>query len=112
MQQSMSITIRQLEQMTATLKERGETLRIAYERAQQANQMKTVFLHNMTDQMVSPASSIDEDVTILCDADRKISHEEGSRLTNNILEQGNTIAELLNNLLNASENDMKKGGRL
>ena len=48
MQQSLSAYIGELEQLLATLKERGDRLRIAYDHAQKADRMKTAFLHNMT----------------------------------------------------------------
>jgi methyl-accepting chemotaxis protein len=103
MQQSLAANIGELEQLTTTLQERGEGLRAAYNEAKKADRMKTAFLHNMTNQMLAPATAIDNDVSKLCAG-------QGSRqCIGDILRNGNTIAELLNNLINMSDDE--KGGR-
>jgi methyl-accepting chemotaxis protein len=103
MQQSLSVHIRDLEQMTATLKERGEVLRKEYERTQKADKMKNTFLHNMTNQMAEPANAISNDVETLCNANMHMDRQQAESLTSNILHQGKVITELLNNLLNMSQ---------
>lgn len=108
MQQSLSTHISELEQMTATLRERGEGLRLAYEHAQKADRLKTAFLHNMSNQMISPAAAIDADVEALCDFSRAKDKLEADRLTSDILQHGKTITEVLNNLLAMSEEEMGK----
>lgn len=62
MQQSLSLHINELKYLTTTLQERGEKLHTAYDKAQEADRMKTKFLHNMTNQMLDPANNI---VTII-----------------------------------------------
>ena len=57
MQQSLATNIGELEQLTTELEKHGEELRIAYEKAQKADRMKTAFLHNMTNQMITVAKS-------------------------------------------------------
>ena len=106
MQQSLATHIDELEKLKETLKIHGADLREAYAQARQADSMKTAFLHNMTNQMIAPAEKIQKDVMTLSDSS-KIKKQEASQLVANIQEEGNFIAELLNNLLRVS-NDMGK----
>lgn len=112
MQQALATNIGELEELTATLHQRGEELNTAYERVRRADRMKTVFLHNMTDQMEGPAKLISEDVSALCDNNREMSKDEAGRLADDIQEQGKTIAELLDNLLRVSDEETNKEERL
>ena len=105
MQRVLSDHIGELEQLTATLQEHGEQLRDAYNRAKQADRLKIAFLHNMTNQMTGPALSIHEDVTALCDGAK-----ERREVVDDILKNGNTITDLLNNLLNMSDEELRKEG--
>ena len=97
MQERLSTYIGELEQLTTTLRERGEGLSQAYEEAQKANRMKTAFLHNMTNQMIEPSLSIDRDVNSLL--------EGGGNVVDNIQMNGKRITDLLNNLLNMSDEE-------
>lgn len=111
MQQSLAANISELEQLTATLQERGEELNTAYERVRQADRMKTVFLHNMSDQMEEPAKAIMADVNALCDSSRRMDKDEVVRLTDDIGKQGEAIADLLDNLLRVSDEETNKEAR-
>ncbi len=108
MQQSLAANIGELEQLTATLQKRCEDLHTAYEKASRANRMKTAFLHNMTDQMIGPANVIEKDVTGLCHANSSLGKDDAKRLTDDILQNGDTITKLLNNLLSLSEEETGK----
>ena len=103
MQQSLATNIGQLEQIQNTLKEHGESLRKAYARAQKADSMKTTFLHNMTDQMTNPAVTIREDVDMLCKGTGN-----RSQLADEIIDNGKTIADLLDNLIKKSNEEIGK----
>lgn len=102
MQQTLAGQIGELETLTATLKQHGEGLRKALDNAKAADRMKTVFLHNMTNQMVEPAETICSDVIKMCDGNERTS------LSANILQNGETIAELLDNLLNVANEEIRK----
>ena len=99
MQQSLSVNMGQLQQLTEELDERGEVLRRSYDQAQEADRMKTAFLHHMTDQMMPPVNDISMDVDNLTGA----SPEETVRLTEDIQQKGKKVTELLNTLLQKSE---------
>ena len=103
MQQTLATSIGQLEQLQTTLHDHGENLRKAYTRAQEADCMKTTFLHNMTDQMTSPAVTIGKDVDALCKGAKN-----RSKLVDDIIENGKTIADLLDNLINTTDEEMRK----
>jgi methyl-accepting chemotaxis protein len=108
MQQSLATNIGELEQLTTELKQHGEELSKAYKQAQKADRIKTAFLHNMTNQMLEPSESICQDVETLCNPDKKGEQKDTSKLANDIQQNGTTIAELLKNLINMSDEDMRK----
>lgn len=98
MQQALAQHIGELEQLTSTLKERGERLEEAYERAKEADRMKTAFLHNMTNQMMVPVDTIFESAQRLA-SDDKVTAAHDSAV---IQAQSKIITVVLNDLLNAS----------
>ena len=106
MQQSLSTSIGELEQLKTSLQQHGEDLDVAYNQAQKADRMKTAFLHNMTNQMIGPAEAIDRDVSALCND--KVGNQDISQLSDDIQQKGNTIAELLDNLINISADEKRK----
>ena len=112
MQKSLAANIGELEELTETVKQRGQELQEAYKAAKKADKMKTVFLHNMTNQMVAPAYAIADDVSVLCNYDKQSAAKSISSLVGDIQQNGTTITQLLNNLINLSEQEMdeEKGG--
>jgi methyl-accepting chemotaxis protein/sigma-B regulation protein RsbU (phosphoserine phosphatase) len=108
MQQSLATNIGELEELSVTLDKRGKELHDAYEQAQRAERLKTVFLHNMTDQMLGPANVISTNVNTLCNLEEDAEQKDTKQLVDDIQKQGKTIAELLNNLLNLSEEETGK----
>jgi HAMP domain-containing protein len=108
MRQSLSAHVRELEQLTATLEEHGRELRVAYNQAQKADRMKTAFLHNMTYQMVSPTHAILGDVEALCDTSSDRGQKESGTIVSDIQQHSTSITELLNNLINMSEEETGK----
>ena len=100
--------ISELEQLTATIQERSEELKTAYKQAKKAEKLKTAFLHHVTNQMVAPAQAIDDAVTALGTIGDKAGKADAVELVNHIQQNGNTIAQLLNQMLNQSEEEMRK----
>ena len=103
MQQSLVTRVGELQRATDVLKERGEVLQTAYEQAQAGDRMKTNFLYNMSDQMMSPVSDITECVKRICDHTDELSEEETNRLVGKIQQRGETMTALLNQLIAESE---------
>lgn len=108
MQHSLAIHVGKLEELKTLLQERGKVLDTAYTQAQEAEQLKTSFLHHMTDQMIAPVSQMDTDVKTLRDHIHDVEQEETDRLTYDIQSQGKTLTELLNDLLHISQEKIKK----
>ena len=108
MQQSLSAHVKELEQLTATLNERGEGLQQAYAKTKEGDRLKTAFLHNMTNQMVDPSDSIISTVNALCKDSGQATQEDLDRYVENINSQGKAITELLNNLLDLSQEKIKQ----
>ena len=108
MQQSLATNIGELEQLTTKLKQHGDELSKAYKQAQKADRMKTAFLHNMTNQMLEPSEAISKDVEALCDPNKRAERQDTAQLVDDIQQNGNTIADLLRNLINISDEDFRK----
>lgn len=103
MQQSLSSRMGEMQQLSATLQERGEVLKAAYEQAQVAERMKTSFLYNMTNQMISPVNGIVSGVKTICEHYGDLTEEETKGLVAEIQLRGEKITALLNQLIADSE---------
>ena len=95
----------ELKQLKTKLKQHGVELEKAYKQAQKADRMKTAFLHNMTNQMLEPSEAISKDVEALCNGQ---AQNNAAQLTADIQKNGNAIADLLKNMLNMSDEEMRK----
>ena len=108
MQQSLSAHVKELEQLTAILNERGEGLRLAYAKTKEGDRLKTAFLHNMTNQMVEPSNSIGSAVNELCKNSGQMEQQDIDRYVETIYSQGKTVTELLNNMIDLSQENIKQ----
>ena len=107
MQQSLATRMGEMQQLSATLKERGDELQATYEQAEAADKMKTNFLYNMSDQMMSPVGGIFKGVKAIRDHSQELTEEETNRLVNEIHKRGEKVTALLNQLITDSERIMK-----
>ena len=108
MQLSLAVNANELKQLTSTIKKHSNDLRQAYKEAKNADKMRTVFMHNMTNQMVEPAVAIDKDVAMLSRVGDDVDRETVVKLSESIQQKGEAITHLLNNLLNQSEEEIRK----
>lgn len=106
MQQSLATRLGEMNQLSQTLKERGDELQATYEQAQAAERMKTNFLYNMSDQMMSPVSNIRQSVQSLCDQGEKQTGDDIDQLVEGIQQRGEKVTALLNQLIAESEKIM------
>ena len=111
MQKSLQNQIRELEQETAQLHQRSDVLRAAYGNTEDADRMKTSFLHYMTNQMSVPTESIDRSVTTLCNNYHDLSKEEIEKQVDNIQLKSDAIVDLLNHMIHFTETDQGKEAR-
>ncbi|MBQ8154362.1 MAG: HAMP domain-containing protein [Prevotella sp.] len=100
MQQALSAHVGELERLTTHLRKQGEVLAASYDRAKEAERVKTAFLHNMTDQMIPPVKTIERSVVELFEQQQ--SREQMAQLVGEIQTQGKVVTELLNHLLQVS----------
>jgi methyl-accepting chemotaxis protein/sigma-B regulation protein RsbU (phosphoserine phosphatase) len=103
MQKSLATRVGELQHATDILNERRTVSQAAYEAAQAADRMKTNFLYNMSDQMMSPVSDITECVKRICDHTNELSEEETNRLVDEIHDRGSMVTALLNQFITDSE---------
>lgn len=108
MQQSLSHYVGELKQLTTSLQERNEDLRTAYHHAQEADLVKTKFLHNMTNQMLIPADTIVKRVEALCDMEHEKRKQEAQQIEDDIQLQGKAITVVLGSLLDKSNAGIRK----
>ena len=106
MQQSLSTRMGELQHASDILQERGEELQAAYEQAKAGDRMKTNFLYNMSDQMMTPVCDITDRVMTICEYGGELTDEESNRLVDGIQQRGETITALLNQLIHDSEKIM------
>lgn len=105
MQQSLAIRMEEMNHLSETLQERGEVLQATYKQAQAASNMKTNFLYNMSNQMVSPVKTIFDDVMMLSSNYDVMTDEEATQLTDEVELNGNRITAMLNQLIVDSQID-------
>jgi len=108
MQLSLSANIGKLKKLTATLKARGEELNKAYNKAKEADRMKTAFLHHMTNQMTEPSDAIIQSAVNFCDHYNDISQQEADREIENIQKQAQIIIDLLSQMIREAETETGK----
>ena len=118
MQQSLSANMSKLKELTATLQEHGNELREAYETANKLDSMQTEFLHNMSNQMISPANSIADSVDKLSELSSQFGEKasisvylKADREVDNIKHQSDTITGVLSDLIQMSDFEKQKGGK-
>lgn len=108
MQQALATRIGQQEQLSAQLQQRGEELKKAYSQAQEANRMKTSFLHYMTNQMLAPSDAISKSVTTLCNHYSDINESETGRQVDIIRTHSEEMLGVLGHMLQTADNQTGK----
>ena len=108
MQLSLAANIGKLQKLTATLKARGEELNNAYNKAKEADHMKTAFLHHMTNQMLEPSDAIIQSAVNFCDHYNDISQQEADCEMEKIQKQSQFIIDLLSQMIHDAESETGK----
>ena len=115
MQEALDAHMDEQERLSDELRERSENLQEAYDQAQEADRMKTAFLHFMTNKMIEPSENILNRVTDLCNH-RNGSQKEAGRVANIVRQQGEALIGILDRLFKeagdvSQDSKRKKGGR-
>ena len=100
--------ITKLEEHKVTISKHHEAQEKRYQQIQDDEQVKARFLHNVTNNMIAPAESIDDSAKTLCDHYGDITLAEANKLKANIQQQSETIIELLGHYFNVSSNKAGK----
>jgi methyl-accepting chemotaxis protein/sigma-B regulation protein RsbU (phosphoserine phosphatase) len=108
MQQSLAAQLTELQRLNSQLKERSVELQRANRKAQEADRMKTNFLHLVTNKLMDPAEALTTHVATLCDNYHTISPEDAAQEITNIRQQGNTIVDLLDDMIHSADNETGK----
>jgi len=102
MQKAMAADIAKQEEQRAILDKHHEDLQKIHQQIQDDEQVKTTFLHNVTNEMIAPAKSIEDCVKALCDHYEDITLAEANEKKDNIKRQSETILELLSHKFKVS----------
>ena len=103
MQSSLVDHIGKINQMSKTLKERNEALSAAYEKAKEADRVRTAFRHSMTGQMIQPSSEILAAIDAIKKALADGDNSELAHQTDSIDASNQKIIKVLNQLLEQSQ---------
>lgn len=109
MQQSLAAHIEKMNQVSATLKERNEALQRVHEQVVEADRSKSVFLHNMTEQMQYPTQAIYTIVNTIREKQMTLGQEKIETLSKLMITHTKAITRLLDRILAMSQ---QKGSTL
>lgn len=108
MQNSLRDQVAEMEEETAQLRQEGDMLRAARDKAIETDNMKTTFLHFVTLQMSTPVEVIDSSVTTLCNNYHDISQQDVDRHVDNIQRKSHAMVELLNFMAHFTQDETGK----
>ena len=95
MQRALAADISKQEELKQTLDARREELQAIHRQIEQDDQVKTTFLHNVTNRMIPHSEAIVRSVTKLSDHYQDISLADADKEIDHIKQQSETILELL-----------------
>lgn len=108
MHKKMAADIAKQEEQKARLHKHHEDLEKIVQQIQDDEQVKTTFLHNITNKMIAPAESIEDSVKALCDHYEDITLTEANEKKENIKRQSEMILELLRHNFNVSSDEERR----
>jgi len=108
MRQSLAARVNELKNLTGTLKKRHEVMHEIYSKEKSVDRMKTALLHHVTNQMIAPSDEIERCVKILHSKLGELSPREVGYVVDTINSKSDTIVELMNNLLDTADTEVRK----
>ena len=105
MQKSLSNQVNEIHQLSDLLKERNESLRSAYDKVQESDQLRTTFIHQIADKIVPPTKVIDTAITKLYHDYSTLTKEDFQSLSKIVMTQVKIINEQLDKM---TKNSTKK----
>ena len=88
-----------------------DTSEIIHQQIEEDEQVKTTFLHNVTNRMIAPAESINTSVSNLCEHYEDMTLKEADKEIYNIKKQSETILELLSHKFDFSHKEVTETGK-
>ena len=104
MQRSLARYLLAIEQRRTVLNEQNEALRVAREKVREADRLKSVFVHNMTDQMERPVVEINTLVNTIYREHSHLKHEDVVSMVSEMSEYTRTVTQLLDKTIEVSLN--------
>ena len=101
MQHSVAEHMEQLQDLSRKEAANQEALAQTYEKTKEIQKHKAKFFDNMTHQMADVTAEIRYNVDKLCESGTDMEEEETKTVLKNIEKNGQTVTEILNDLLNA-----------
>ena len=99
MQTSLKAYMEEMQQKHTILSVHNLELQAAYSEAQAYEEMKSKFLHDMTDRMAKPVEQVCHSTDIICSDYAQLSKEEMTRLQADIMNGTDIITKLLDQLI-------------
>lgn len=107
MQQAIVSKLDEIQQSSKMLNEQKEALRAAFARTQEADRVKAVFLHSVTNQLAPPVNAINDIVSNIHTHHDILKQADISRMAEQMQTYTDTIINLLQQMIKVSENDRK-----
>ena len=104
MQQSLRAYMDEMQQKQAALNAQNAELQAAYGEAQAYEDMRTKFLHDMTERMTTPVEHLCRITDMICSEYSRLSSTDMDLLQTGIMQATETITELLDQLTNEPTN--------
>lgn len=95
MQKALYADINKQQEQQATLLEQRKKMQETYQQIKESDEVKSIFLHNVTDRMIAPSTMILNTVSKLCNNYQTIRPEEAELEIASIRKESDTIIELL-----------------
>lgn len=105
MQRSLGRYLATIEQRKTVLDHQNDALRVAREKVREADRLKSVFVHNMTGQMVQPVIRINTLVDTISKEHSHLSHDEVVEMVNEMAEHTHSVTQLLDKTIEVSLNN-------
>ncbi len=104
MQRALAGYIAELQQKRDTLNRQNQELMAAYEQAREADNVKTLFLGRMTEQMEQTVAAIGELTETLCRHHAQMDKNDMMKIRIQMLSHTHTVTHLLDHMLNGNGN--------
>jgi len=100
MQRSLAIYMEEMKQKNSILSNQNDQLQEAYSKAQEYENLKSMFVHQMTNQISIPVKTITRNTATIYTDNQKLTDKDMDRIQKEIIDATDTITQLLDQLLN------------